>query len=225
MKARNLKLLIGLSLVFSIFNANATLISELDLDTLTFETNFDIGETTTLLRVSDDQAGPTVATGTSNGIGYTFEAQTPFFVDFSNMVSAQAFNDLPNSYDDIHAGASFTITFDQPITSLLVALANDNDSDDGPDFGQLPSDFTGVSFLGTKAQITDIGGALMLFEFGSPISSFTHTNDAITDGWDLAFFAFRDFEDPIDPPTGIPAPGVFYLMALGLTLLSLKRNR
>ena len=63
------------------------------------------------------------ATGTSNGVGWTIEANF-IFKPYTNMSGGRSFNDLPGSYDDVHVGSDFTITFDRDVTSVLIALGN-----------------------------------------------------------------------------------------------------
>ncbi len=191
---------IGLGLLCSLFalNTQATMISDLDLNNLSFEVIYD-----------SDQSK---AHGTSNHIGYQFDAVSNFYHAFSNTSGWQTFNDIPGSYDDIHAGSSFTIHFDSPIQSLLIALANDNNTGDGPDFGLTPTDAIDISFTGTQSSITDIGGGLIYFQFNSPTSSITHTNNAIGDGWDLAFFANPE-------NTSVPVPAAFWLFSSALLLI------
>ena len=113
--------------------ARSALISDLDLTSLNFETD------NTFLFVNDVHT----ATGTSNGVGWTFVGPGIFTLNTSqsNTNDIQSFNDLPDTYDDIHVRNDFTITFDTPITSLLVALANDTDGNtSGPDLGLAPMD-------------------------------------------------------------------------------------
>ncbi len=187
----------GLGLICSLFafNTQATMISDLDLNNLSFEVIYD-----------SDQSK---AHGTSNQIGYQFDAVSNFYHGFSNTSGWQTFNDLPGSYDDIHAGSNFTIHFDSPIQSLLLALANDNNTGDGPDIGLSATDAIDISFSGTQSSITDIKGGLIYFQFNSLISSITHINNAIGDGWDLAFFA-----NPKNISVSVPA--AFWLFSSAL---------
>lgn len=156
-------------------------IGELDLDRLSFDV-------VTFKR----EAGKVVASGTSNGVGWTVNAVN-IFEPLTNKSGGAAFNDLPGRYDDLHVGSDFTITFDRPVQSLLVVLANDNDTGDGPNFLELtPVDFVDATTIGgtTQVKIEDKGGALFYYR-DIEITSLTHVNDnGINDGWDLAFFAF-----------------------------------
>lgn len=158
-------------------------ITELDLDRLSFDVH----------KIEKDAAsGKVVATGTSNGVGWTVTANS-IYEPYSNVKGGAGFNDLPGRYDDLHVGSDFTITFDQPVTSMLVVLANDNDTGDGPNFQELPPvDFVDASNPdgGTQVKIEDKGGALFYY-YDINITSMTHVNDnGINDGWDLAFFVF-----------------------------------
>lgn len=141
---------------------------------------------------TDPASGKTIATGTSNGVGWTVTANS-IYRPFTNMSGGARFNDLPGNYDDLHVGSDFTITFDRPVTSMLVVLANDNDTGDGPNFQELaPVDFVDASNPdgGTQVRIEDKGGALFYY-YDINITSMSHINDnGIGDGWDLAFFVF-----------------------------------
>jgi len=140
----------------------------------------------------DATTGKVVATGTSNGVGWTVVANN-IYAPLTNKEGGASFNDLPGQYDDLHVGSDFTITFDRPVQSLLVVLANDNDTGDGPNF----QDYTPVDFVdatapdgGTQVRIDDRGGALFYYR-DVEIVTLNHVNDnGINDGWDLAFFAF-----------------------------------
>lgn len=202
----NLIVFSSLMLLFSASALNAAVLSISDID-LTLQT----------FTVDTLNNNPDV-TGTSNGIDYSLTADTAFFSGFSNTTELQQYNDLPNSYDDLHLGVDFTIQFAQPIDYLLVALANDNNTGDGLNFGLTPDDSTGISVLGTQLSITDIGGALALFVFDSPVISLTHTdNNGMTDGFDVSFFAGVT---PIPVP---PAVWLFGSALLGLVGYSRKR--
>lgn len=158
-------------------------ISSLDLEKLSFDV---------LEMERDSASGKVVAKGTSNGVGWTVVADN-IFAPLTNKSGGASFNDLPGRYDDLHVGSNFTITFDQPVTSMLVVLANDNDTGDGPNFQELaPVDFVDAENPGggTQVKIKDKGGALFYYR-DINITKMTHVNDnGINDGWDLAFFVF-----------------------------------
>lgn len=156
-------------------------IGDIDLSTLSFE-----------VQEMASANGKVVARGTSNGVGWTVTANN-IYGPLTNQSGGARFNDLPRAYDDLHVGSDFTITFDQPVTSMLVVLANDNDTGDGPNFQELtPVDVVDASAPdgGTQVRIEDKGGALFCYR-DIDITSLTHVNDnGINDGWDLAFFVF-----------------------------------
>lgn len=186
--------------------ASAATLADIDLNALTFDIN--------------GFGSNPVMTGNSNGVGFTFTAASRINIPFSNTSGRQAFNDLPNRYDDIHAGNSFSIVFDTPISSLLIALANDNNTLDGPDFGMTPDEVTGINVVGTLLSITDIRGALALFNFATPITTFTHTQTPRNryDGWDTAFFV-------TGTPAAVPLPASLPLLLGALGAISLICRR
>lgn len=159
------------------------LIADIDRDRLTFDVQ-------TLEQ--DPATGKVVATGTSNGVGWTVTAVN-IFAPLTNQSGGATFNDLPGDYDDLHVGSDVVITFDQKVTSMLVVLGNDNNTGDGPNFQELaPEDFVDAEALNgtTQVRILDPGGALFYYR-DIEITQLTHVNDnGINDGWDLAFFVF-----------------------------------
>ena len=158
-------------------------IADIDLSKLSFDVQ-------TLEK--DQASGKVIATGTSNGVGWTVTANN-IFAPLTNMSGGATFNDLPGNFDDLHVGSDFTITFDQKVTSMLVVLGNDNDTGDGPNFQELsPVDFLDAEAPdgGTQVKVLDRGGALFYYR-DIEITQMTHVNDnGINDGWDLAFFVF-----------------------------------
>lgn len=158
-------------------------INKLDLSKLTFDVK---------TFKNDVATGKVVATGTSNGIGWTVVANS-MYKPLTNMKGHASFNDLPGHYDDLHVGSDFTITFEKPVISVLMALANDNDTGDGPNFKELsPTDFVDADNPGggTQVRIKDRHGALFYY-YDINGTSLSHVNDNnINDGFDLAFFAF-----------------------------------
>ena len=191
--------ILGCACFCASLGTNAMSISELDLTALSFEID----------SFADNPRIP----GTSNGIPFEFLATGAVYVPFSNLNGSQDYG-LPDNFDDIHAGASFTLTFAEPIRKLLVALANDNNTGDGPDFGRIPSDSSGITLggaTGTKLVISATAGALALFEFATPVSVVTHTDDGVADGWDLSFFAYPV---PVPPSIILFAPAVWAVSRL-----------
>lgn len=179
-------------------------IADIDTNALTFEVdNFD--------------TAPGSITGTSNGIGFEVMANA-IFIPFSNLTGSQTYNDIPGSYDDLHLGSDFTITFDTPVQAVLFALGNDNNTGDGPDFGLIPADSMDITLDGTKLQISDINGSLALLTFATPITTLTHTNDLQLDGYDVSFFAF----EAVAP---VPLPGALIFLASGLVSLGFAHRR
>ena len=159
-----------------------------------------------------------IASGTTNGIGWTI---TPTAYWMLRTLDNNSFNGniLPISTDNLHPSREYTITFDQVIDTLLVALANDNTSD-SIDFQMLPTDISGnLSFDGTQAVLGIPSGGIALFE---NISSMTITNveSNFRDGYDLAFWA---------PSTvsAVPVPAAVWLFGtalLGFIGISRRRN-
>lgn len=188
------------------------------------------------------------STGTSNGIGYTAEYDS-IFVPFSNNSDGdpgtepnQSYPGLSGSYEALHLSSDFTLTFNSAISSLIVALANDpsfGQLGDGPDFGVTPEQTSGnVSVSGTKVNINSLDGGLALFEFASPITSFSHTNDCPPtgglqiqcDGFDVTFFAFAAIDDGENGGGSavVPLPASFSFLMVGLGgigLLAARRQR
>ena len=157
--------------------------------------------------------------GVSNGVGYTYTGGA-----YLPSTGTTTFNDFPSSnlsHRDIHAGSVFTIVFDSPITSLLVAMRNDNNPGlMGVDFGVVASDTTDTVTTGTTDyRVTDLFGSLTLFEFAAPTTSVTQQIPSTGDGFDLAFFA-----DPVPASVPLPAAGVLAFAGLG-ALVALGRQR
>ncbi len=88
-------------------------------------------------------------------------------------------------------GVDVTITFAQPVTSMLVVPGKDNGTGGGPHFQDLsPVDFGDAEApdLTTQVRGRDRGGALF-YDRDSAIPQLAHVNDnGISDGRDLAFF-------------------------------------
>lgn len=198
-------LLLGTMLVTS--TASAGSISDFDLS----QFDFDI----TSITGSNPN---TIATGTSNGIGWSI-SPTSYWTPRTVTNGTFSFSALPVQTDSLHASANYTITFDQKISSLLVALSNDNQTD-SINFGLTPSDFSGMSFVGTQAVLTTAKGGIALFE---NINSFIITNvntNNILDGYDLAFHAIAA------APSVVPIPAALLMFApVLLGFLGFRRSK
>jgi len=188
--------------------ARAALIDDIDLLSLTFERD------NTAQFINDIHT----VTGTSNGVGWTFVVTGLFnFNDsFSNTNNAQIFNDLPTTHDDIHVRNDFTITFDTPITSLLVGLANDTDGNTaGPDLGLAPVDGHDITLTGTRILVGDTSGSLALYLFNTPTTVISNTGFPFSDAFDFVFFT-----DPLPASVvAVPLPDALPLFGAGLGML------
>ncbi|NOQ93251.1 MAG: hypothetical protein GQ547_01310, partial [Methylophaga sp.] len=140
--------------------ASAASISDFDLSQFDFDVTSVTGTNPT-----------SIATGTSNGIGCTI-SPTNYWMNRTKTDGSFDFSALPVSTDNLHASRDYTITFDQEISSLLVALSNDNLTD-SINFGLAASDSSGVTFSGTQVVLNGPSGGLVLFE---NINSFTIQN-------------------------------------------------
>lgn len=156
------------------------------------------------------------AKGVSNGVGYTYSGG--YYGPFTGTTS---FNDMPvtnRTFPDLHVGTGWTITFDDPITSLLVAMRNDNRPGViGVNFGVVASDSTGTVGAAPDYRVQDLGGALVLFEFGKAVSSVTNLIPSAGDGFDISFFA--------NPVTPVPLPASSLLLLAGLGGLGVLRRK
>lgn len=158
-----------------------------------------------------------VATGTSNGIGWTI-SPTSYWAPRTITNGTFNFAALPGQTDSLHASGDYTITFDQTISSLLVALSNDNLTD-SINFGLAATDFSGVSISGTQVVLNGAAGGLALFE---NINSLTILNldNQVHDGYDLAFHAVA-----AAPIGEVPIPAAAFLFAPALIgFMGLRRK-
>lgn len=185
---------------------NAALINDFDLNSFDFDiTQYNLGSS------SDGTGGDALASGTSNGIAWSM-TPTSLWSNRTTTDRTFRFTALPVSTDNLHPGGDYTITFDQKIDKLLVAVSNDNTTD-SINFGLTPTDTNGVTMSGTQVILNSASGGLVLFE---DIQSFTiqnlNTND--DDGYDLAFHAVA----------AVPVPGSISLLFIGLSGLAAIRR-
>jgi len=158
-----------------------------------------------------------VATGTSNSVGWTI-SPTTYWMNRTKTDGSFNFSALPVSTDNLHASGDYTITFDQTISSLLVALSNDN-LRDSINFGLVASDFSGVSFVGTQVVLDSARGGLVLFENINSLTIQNVNNNQINDGYDLAFHAV------VANPSAVPIPAAAFMFAPALLgFLGLRRR-
>lgn len=195
-------MMISFLMVFS-SASYATLISDIDLNTFDFDITSITGSDSSL-----------IASGTSNGVGWSI---TPTFYWMNRTKTDGSFNfsSLPVNTDNLHASGDYTITFDETVSSLLVAVSNDNLTD-SINFGLTASDFRGVTFSGTQVVLNSAPGGLILFE---NINSLTiqNTNTNVLDGYDLAFHVVST--------TNVPEPAVIWLIGSGLGLIGFARRK
>lgn len=196
-------LMISLLMVFS-STSYATLISDIDLSAFDFDVTSLTG------------ANPNMtAIGTSNGVGWSI---TPTNYWMGRTVTNGTFNfsSLPVLTDNLHASGNYTITFDNTVSSLLVALSNDNLTD-SINFGLTASDFLGVSFSGTQVILDNASGGLVLFENINSLTIQNINDNGIGDGYDLAFHVVSTVDVP-EPPLAI-------LIASGLIAFGVVRRK
>jgi hypothetical protein len=148
------------------------------------------------------------ASGTSNGIAWSI-SPTSLWSGRTTTNGTFGFNALPNPTDNLHPGLSYTITFAQPIDTLIVALSNDNTSD-SINFNLVPSFMYGnVTAVGTQIVLTDASGGLAWFTNVNSLQITNIDNNGITDGYDLAFHAIA----------AVPEPSAYALLAGGIGML------
>lgn len=159
-----------------------------------------------------------IATGTSNGIGWTI-SPTSYWSPRTVTNGTFNFSALPTLTDSLHASGNYTITFDQTISSLLVALSN-NDLTDSINFGLAASDSSGVSFSGTQVVLNGTTGGLILFENINSLTVQNLDNNQILDGYDVAFHAVAAI-----PVGEVPIPAAAFLFAPALLgFMGLRRK-
>lgn len=193
--------------LFAASTVSAASISDFDLS----QFNFDITSIT-------GENPNAIATGTSNGIGWTI-SPTSYWAPRTVTNGTFNFSALPVQTDSLHASAGYTITFDQTISSLLVALSNDN-LNDSINFGLVASDYSGVTFSGTQVNLNNASGGLILFENINSLTIQNLNNNNILDGYDLAFHAVA-----AAPVSEVPLPAAAFLFAPALLgFMGLRRK-
>ena len=138
------------------------------------------------------------AEGTSGGIGWDL-SPTPLWSGGMVLNGTFSYAIGINSTDNLHPSGDYTITFEQPVATLIVALSNDNLTD-SINFGLTPSFAQGVSFSGTQANLNNAAGGIVFFENVNSLTVHNVNNNQINDGYNLAFHAIAAV--PAVPDTG-----------------------
>ena len=156
-------------------------------------------------------AGSSLASGTSNGIAWKIDTPTNLWSGRTATNGKFAFSALPITTDNLHASLDYTITFEQPIKTLIVALSNDN-TNDSINFGIDPSYVRGVSFDSVTHQITlnNARGGLAWFDNVNSLTIHNTNNNRSADGYDLAFHAVA----------AVPEPETYAMLLAGLGLMA-----
>jgi hypothetical protein len=184
-------------------HADALTINDINLANFAFDiTSYNTGSS------PDGLSGGATASGTSGGIDWTISPTTLWSVRTTTNGSFQ-FASLPNTTDNLHPALDYTITFASPVQTLLVALSNDNTSD-SINFGLIPTDFRGLTLVGTQVVLNSTQGGLALFENINSLTIRNTNNNGSGDGYDLAFYVV----------SSVPNPSSWTLLALGMALLA-----
>ncbi|MCP4075964.1 MAG: PEP-CTERM sorting domain-containing protein [Gammaproteobacteria bacterium] len=200
-------------IIISVFSnlAYAGLISDYNLNNFDFEITEISGGT---LQSNNVLAGGSLS-GTSSGLNWSI-ADTNTWMTRTKTDNSFPFNGLPIKTDVFHPGRDFTIEFDNTVESLIVALSNDN-TIDSINFQLDPSDYFGMSFSGTQAVLDNSSGGLVLFEGINSLTISHINNNAINDGFDVAFWAI--------PTSTVPEPSIIALFGAGLIGLGIARRK
>ena len=206
------KSLLALSLLIAAGVANAvpaaSVVNGFDLSTFNFDvTSYSVG-------TGGGLNGNSTASGTSNGISWSV-GPTNIYSGFTTTNGSFSFAALPNLTDRLHTSSDFTITFAQPVKTLIVALSNDN-LKDSINFGINPSFIQGASFDSVTHQITlnNAAGGLAWFENVNTLT-FNNTNTNTFDGYNIAFHAIA----------AVPEPETYAMLLAGLGLMGAIARR
>lgn len=204
----NIKALLNITAILTILASlsgasQAALISDFDLTAFDFD-----------VTAVDYTSGSESSSGTSNGIGWMIEG-TSYWSARTITNGTFNYSALPITTDSLHVWNSFTITFEQTVGSLLVAVSNDNTTD-SINFGLVATDSVGVNFSGTQVVLNNASGGLVLFENISALTINNLNNNGISDGYDVAFHAV----------TAVPVPAAIWLFGSALIgLIGIARRK
>lgn len=179
--------------------ASATTISGFDLSLF----DFDVVNYNTVQ--ADGLDGKATASGTSNGIGWSI-SPTNLWSGRTTTDGSFAFDALvPELTDNLHVSGDFTLVFEQTVSSLLVALDNDNLTD-SLNFGIAPTEVSNLSVTGSQISLSNgAKGGLALFTNVNSLTISHTNNNGVFDGFDFAFHA-----------TPVPEPATMLLFGLGI---------
>ena len=204
MKMGKISLIIVISLSFAIGSGEATAVVPVPEE-------FDI------VSVTPGTEQIATAFGTSNGFAWSI---SPTFISNFTVLdgSFAGFNTANHNpavaaTDNLHVGGEdFTLTFDQPISALLIYIGENH----GPpfanlDFGITPTVVSGdVAVDGTRFSPTSLAGGTVLID-GINSSTLTHTA-SVANGLHSAFFV-------------VPEPATLGLLVLGGLALLRRRSK
>lgn len=177
--------------------------------------DFDFDVTTYVTGGGTGIGGAATAAGTSNGVGWSI-GPTNLWSGRTTTNSSFSFTVLPNPTDNLHASTNFTITFNQVVADLIVALDNDNTAD-SINFGLVPVLRQGVTVTGSQVLLNPAaGGGLVWFKNVNSLTV-THTdNNGLSDGFDMAFHAMP-----------VPEPEAYglALAGMGVVAFAMRRRR
>lgn len=185
-----------------------TRISELDLSRFSFDVlRYNTGTNEFL---------NSTASGTSGGVGWAINTPTSLWSGRTTTTGGFRFSALPLRTDNLHPGSNYTIEFERPVQTLLVALSNDNCCD-SINFGIMPTDWTSGVSVAPNGQVTlnsQSGGLVLFTNLNTTLLHNTNSN-GINDGYDLAFWAV----------TAVPEPATVLQLLAGLGALGYARRR
>lgn len=188
--------------------AHALTIADIDLNAFTFDiTTYDTGSSPSGVN------GDATASGFSGGVAWSI-SPTSLWSGRTTTNGSFQFAALPQTTDNLHAAGDYTLTFAQPVKTLLVALSNDNTLD-AINFGMVPRDVSGVTVSGTQITLNSTQGGLALFENVQSLTIHNINNNGLDDGYDLAFTVIAT----------VPEPATLPMLGLGAAALGLVARR